>query len=142
MKLHNLQIKNFREITDLELNFGDTTVLIGENNTGKTAVLDALRFALRDVRSRRGCAFDSYDFHLPNATSEPASAAAISIRLTFSEETPGEWGDQQTARLNRAKIAQVDANGCTSVILKVGARFDPVRNVSMTLRHQVGLFSV
>jgi len=126
MKLHNLQIKNFRGITDLDLNFGETTVLIGENNTGKTAVLDALRFALRDVRSRRGCAFDSYDFHLPNATSEPATAEAISIRLTFNEETPGEWGDQQTARLNRAKIAQVDAKGCTSVILKVGARFDPV----------------
>jgi putative ATP-dependent endonuclease of OLD family len=126
VKLRHLQIKNFRGITDLELELGNTTVLIGENNTGKTAVLDALRFALRDIRSRRGCAFDSYDFHLPNATSEPATAAAISIRLTFREETPGEWDDQQTARLNRAKIAQADANGCTSVILKVGARFDPV----------------
>jgi putative ATP-dependent endonuclease of OLD family len=126
MKLRYLQIKNFRGITELDLELGDTTVLIGENNTGKTAVLDALRFALRDIRSRRGCAFDAYDFHLPNATSEPATAPAISIRLIFSEETPGEWGDQQVARLNRAKIAQIDTNGCVSVILKVGARFDPI----------------
>lgn len=126
MKLRHLQIKNFRGITDLDLDFGDITVLIGENNTGKTAVLDALRFALRDVRSRRGCAFDAYDFHLPNANFEPATAPAISIRLTFTEETPGEWNDQQVARLTRAKIAQIDDKGCTSVILKVGARFDPV----------------
>lgn len=54
MKLRRLQIENFRGITSLDLDLGDTTVLIGENNTGKTAVLDALRFALRDVRSRRG----------------------------------------------------------------------------------------
>lgn len=124
MKLRHIKIENFRGITNLELELGDTTVLIGENNTGKTAVLDALRFALRDVRSRRGCAFDAYDFHLPNAASEPATAAAISIRLTFREDIAGDWGDQQLARLDRAKIVQIEANGCASVIVKVGARFD------------------
>jgi putative ATP-dependent endonuclease of the OLD family len=126
MKLRRVQIENFRGITSLDLALGDTTVLIGENNTGKTAVLDALRFALREVRARRGCAFDSYDFHLPNAAAEPATAPAIGIRLTFREDTSGEWGDQQLARLNRAKIAQIAADGCASVILKVGGRFDAV----------------
>lgn len=124
MKLRRLQIDNFRGITSLDLQLGDTTVLIGENNTGKTAVLDALRFALRDVRSRRGCSFDAYDFHLPNAKAEPATAPAISIRLTFCEDAAGDWGDQQLASLNRARIAQIAANGCASVIYKVGARFD------------------
>jgi putative ATP-dependent endonuclease of the OLD family len=126
MKLRRLQIENFRGITSLDLELGETTVLIGENNTGKTAVLDALRFALREVRSRRGCSFDAYDFHLPNATAEPTSAPAISIRLTFREDAPNDWEDQQLARLNRAKIAQIDANDCASVVLKVGARFDPL----------------
>lgn len=126
MKLRRLEIENFRGITRLDLELGDTTVLIGENNTGKTAVLDALRFALRDVKIRRGCSFDTYDFHLPNSTAVPASAPAISIRLTFREDKPGEWEDSQLARLNRAKIAQIDANGCASVVLKVGARFDPL----------------
>lgn len=108
----------------MDLTLGDTTVLIGENNTGKTAVLDALRFALRDVKVKRGCAFDAYDFHLSTPTADPASAPAISIRLTFREGAAAEWGDQQLARLNRAKIAQVEASGCASVTLKVGARFD------------------
>lgn len=127
MKLRRLQIENFRGITSLDLALGDTTVLIGENNTGKTAVLDALRFALRDIRSRRGCAFDAYDFHLQRATSEPTSSPAIVIRLTFREDVAGDWGDKRLARLDRAKIAQIDSNGCATVILKVGARFDSTK---------------
>lgn len=126
MKLRHLKIENFRGITSLELELGDTTVLIGENNTGKTAVLDAIRFALRDIRSRRGCAFDAYDFHLPDSTSDPANSPPISIRLTFREDMADEWDEKQVARLNRAKIAQVDENGCVSVILKIGAYFEPV----------------
>lgn len=126
MKLRHLEIKNFRGITNLPLKLGDMTVLIGENNIGKTAILDAIKFALRDVRTRRGCSFDAYDFHLPNATAEPTSAPAISIRLTFREDEPGEWDTQQVARLNRAKILQIDAEGCATVIFKVGARFDPL----------------
>jgi putative ATP-dependent endonuclease of the OLD family len=126
MKLRRIEIENFRGIAKLDLKLGDTTVLIGENNTGKTAVLDAMKFALRNVRSRRGCVFDEYDFHLPNATAEPATAPAISIRLTFREDTSGDWNEQQVAKLNRAKILQVDKDGCASVILKVGAHFDVI----------------
>lgn len=124
MKLRRLEIENFRGITKLDLGIGDTTVLIGENNTGKTAVLDALKFALRSIKTRRGCAFEEYDFHLPTSNAEPSDAPAISIRLTFKEDTPGDWDNQQVAKLNRAKILQVDGAGCSLVILKVGARFD------------------
>lgn len=124
MKLRHIHIENFRGITNLDLPVGDTTVLIGENNTGKTAVLDALRFALREIRSRKGCAFDSYDFHLPTPTSDPATSPAISIRLIFREDSPGDWDEQSVARLTRARIAQSDASGRAVVTLKVGGRFD------------------
>ncbi|MBI3230094.1 MAG: DUF2813 domain-containing protein [Burkholderiales bacterium] len=128
MKLRHLQIENFRGLRSLQLEFGDTTVLIGENNTGKTAVLDALKFALREVRSRKGCAFDVYDFHLPNASAEPSAAPPIRLRLTFKEDQPGEWGDERTGRLSRAKVLQVDADGFSVVILEVTGQFDPVTN--------------
>ena len=115
MKLRRIQIENFRAIQNLDLEIGDTTVLIGENNTGKTAVLDALRFALRDIRSRRGCSFDAFDFHLATSSAEPTTAPAIRITLTFREDVPGDWNDDQVARLNRAKILQADANGAALV---------------------------
>lgn len=124
MELRRLEIKDFRGITSLDLELKETTVLIGENNTGKTAVLDALRFALRDVRTRRGCVFEEYDFHLPTATAEPSTAPPISIRLTFREDAPGQWDEQQAARLNRVGILQVGADGRSLVILRVSARFN------------------
>ncbi len=124
MQLRRLEIENFRGITKLDLAVGNTTVLIGENNTGKTAILDALKFALQNIKTRRGCAFEEYDFHLPTSTAEPSDAPAISIRLTFKEDQSGDWDDQQVATLNRAKILQIDDAGCSLVILKVGARFD------------------
>ena len=124
MQLRRIEIENFRGITKLDLEIGDTTVLIGENNTGKTAVLDALKFALSSIRTRRGCVFDEYDFHLSTANTEPSEAPAISIRLTFKEDQPGVWDERQVARLDRANILQLDAAGCAMVILKVSARFD------------------
>lgn len=124
MQLRRLEIKNFRGITNLDLAIGDTTVLIGENNTGKTAILDALKFALSSIKTRRGCAFDEYDFHLPTPNDEPSDAPEISIRLTFKEDNPGEWDGQQIAKINRARILQIDDANCSLVILKVGARFD------------------
>lgn len=123
MKLRRIQITNFRGITSLDLALGDTNVLIGENNTGKTAVLDALRFALRDVRIRRGCVFDAYDFHLATPSADPTAAPPISIQLTFQEGKHAEWPSDLLARLNRAKILQMDEHNCASVILKVGASF-------------------
>ena len=124
MQLRRLQIENFRGITSLDLRLKNTTVLIGENNTGKTAVLDALRFALREVRTRRGCAFEEYDFHLPTANAEPSTAPPIAIKLTFQEDEPDKWDDQQVARLQRLGILQVGANGRSLIILKVGAHFN------------------
>jgi predicted ATP-dependent endonuclease of OLD family len=102
MQLRRLEIENFRGITKLDLAIWDTTVLIGENNTGKTAVLDALRFALRNIKTRRGCAFEEYDFHLPTASAEPSSSPAISIRLTFKEDQPGTW-DRKVNHVNLRK---------------------------------------
>lgn len=123
MKLRRLEIRHFRGIDKLDLKLGDMTVLIGENNTGKTTILDALKIALRGGMASK-YSFDTYDFHLPNATAEPSSAPAISIRLTFREDKPAEWDEQQVAKLSRAKILQIDENGCSTVILKVEARFD------------------
>ena len=54
MRLNRLKIENFRGITSLEIELDrDITVLIGENNSGKTTVLEALRFGLETIKSDR-----------------------------------------------------------------------------------------
>lgn len=46
MKLVSLHIKGFRCLHDISLNLRDLTVLIGENDAGKSTLLDALDIAL------------------------------------------------------------------------------------------------
>ena len=49
MKLRKVTIKNFRCLVDVTVPIDDTTILIGENNSGKTALLEALRIALPTI---------------------------------------------------------------------------------------------
>lgn len=125
MKLRKLSIRNFRGIRALELDLDDTTVLIGENNSGKTAILDALRLCLRDLGPRRSVVFDTFDFHLKDAAAEPSSADPIAITLTFSEDAAGDWADQLVGRLNRQKVLQVDSDGRSHVVLHVTCAYEP-----------------
>lgn len=43
-----VQVKNFRNLADIDVQLGPLTVLVGRNGTGKSAFLDALRF-VRDA---------------------------------------------------------------------------------------------
>ena len=45
MRLTRIEIRKFRSIRHLVLDLGETTVFIGPNNVGKTAILDAVRLA-------------------------------------------------------------------------------------------------
>ena len=124
MKVTALLIENFRGIRRLALELDEMTVLIGENNSGKTAVLDALRLCLRDLGPRRRVVFDALDFHLADAEAEPASADPIRIEITFSEQSRGEWDDRLVRRLNRDNVLQVGDDERNHVILRVTCEFD------------------
>jgi len=61
MKIKNLHIENFRCFNILDISFEKFTTLVGENGTGKTAVLEAVNLALSPafVASR----IDEQDFN-------------------------------------------------------------------------------
>lgn len=64
MKISRLKIQNFRGIRTSELLFPDHVVLIGDNNTGKSTVLEAVDLALGPDRLRRRSPIDEHDFYL------------------------------------------------------------------------------
>ena len=100
MLLTRLQIENFRGIQSLDLTLGETTVLIGENNSGKTTVLHALRACLQHLRnSGRASVFEDFDFHFDGASSDPTTAPPIVITLSFEESKPDEWHEEVERQL-------------------------------------------
>jgi len=88
-------VKGYRNISELEVSFEpDWTVLLGENNSGKTNVLDALFAALRVNRTLRQGAFDLHDYHLASKQSMAGDSGPIELIVTLSEQQEGEWDDE------------------------------------------------
>jgi putative ATP-dependent endonuclease of OLD family len=80
MKIARLIIQNFRGIQSAELAFPAHVVLIGDNNTGKSTVLEAIDLVLGPDRLSRRPPIDEHDFyigqyHNDGAVGEPEEKA-------------------------------------------------------------------
>lgn len=106
MRITRLHIENFRSIKSLDVELGDTTVLIGPNNAGKTAILDAVRIALTRRWGQRGTGFTEYDVHLASEDDDPKASSGVAIELRAEEREAGEWSDALQQDLD--DIAQTD----------------------------------
>lgn len=129
MLLTHLKIECYRGIKSLELTLGPTTVLVGENNCGKTTVLHALRACLQTLRSSgRASPFDEFDLHFDSQAADPTTAPPISITLIFEESTPGEWSDEVEQKLggDGGVIALIPPNDRSRVQLRVSAEYSKV----------------
>ena len=89
MYLSELKIKHFRSIKDISLTFNPgINVLIGENNAGKTTVIDALRICL-GYRSQDGLRVSKSDFHI---SKESSTLKSIEFDLSFEITDDVEMG--------------------------------------------------
>ncbi|MGO4350127.1 ATP-dependent endonuclease [Paenibacillus sp. MCAF9] len=92
MFLKNLIIKKFRNINDLNIDFHKgLNILVGENNAGKSAIIDALRICLNFGKQVRDLYVKQSDFYIdrnnPETTIQP-----IEFHLTFEIENSIESG--------------------------------------------------
>ncbi|MDO6433506.1 AAA family ATPase [Flavitalea sp. BT771] len=92
MFLQAFVIKNFRSIESVALNFQKgVNVLIGENNAGKSAIIDALRICLSYGSSWRDISIDFSDFYVDRGTCDPPPCE-IGFDLYFTITDPDEKG--------------------------------------------------
>ena len=49
IRLESIRIKGFRGFRNIEMDFENTSVLVGANNSGKTTILKALQIALTNT---------------------------------------------------------------------------------------------
>jgi putative ATP-dependent endonuclease of OLD family len=98
-------------------------VLIGENNSGKTALLEALRIVLSRNSVGRGPLFDEYDYHMCKVGDGPQTCDGILIELWFREDKPNEWPDSLIQALT--DIIQTDPiEDRDSIGLRLTSKFD------------------
>lgn len=100
MKLREVKIKNFRNLVDINVPIDDTTILVGENNSGKTAFLDALRIVLTRSSLGKSSPFDEYDYYMNTAGDSPQTSEGIIIELWFREDKSDEWPDSLVQALS------------------------------------------
>nr|VFK11691.1 MAG: putative ATP-dependent endonuclease of the OLD family [Candidatus Kentron sp. LPFa] len=87
IKLMEARIRNFRSLRKVDIPFDDLTVLIGENNSGKTSVLEALFAAIGAGRR----VIEPEDLFLDVDESKPPKDREIIIDLLF--RPANETGD-------------------------------------------------
>ncbi|WP_133511058.1 ATP-dependent nuclease [Candidatus Thiosymbion oneisti] len=131
MRLSKVEIENFRGIGHAEIELDrDVTVLVGENNTGKTSVLEALRLCLDAVKSDKTCNFSEYDFYRDETCQDLASCKPIVLTLSFLESEQYPWFEPIIQALNDVIVG----SDYSAIKLRVTARYDadsaePIQNL-------------
>ena len=89
MYIETLSIKNFRGIKELKLNFNDNVnIIIGENNAGKSTIIDALRICLSIGKQWKDVGIkNDEDFHI-NVYELNSPLEPIEFGLVFKIEAP------------------------------------------------------
>ncbi len=90
MLLRSLRLRNYRAVQSAEISFDQTTILIGENDCGRSSLMEAIALALGWNGGECGFRFEPFHFHRPLGQSATA-APSIAIELDFCEEAKGEW---------------------------------------------------
>lgn len=92
MYIEKFIIKNFRGISSLILHFNKgLNVLIGENNSCKTAIIDALRICLSYGNQKRDIYVSWSDFHIDKRNIDNIQDT-IEFDLFFKMDVPEEAG--------------------------------------------------
>ena len=91
MRIHAIEVEGFRGIKSGKVTFGDFTVLIGPNNSGKTTIIESL--ALLFGRDRLVRSLTEHDFYgsCPKAEDRIKIVATISGFATNDPARHPEW---------------------------------------------------
>jgi len=101
MLLRSVRLENFRAVKSAKISFDRTTVLIGENDCGRSSVMEAIAIALGWKSTDGGFSFRPFHFHRPLGEASSVTPS-ISIALEFGESAPGEWNGEGFQLLHNA----------------------------------------
>ena len=151
MKLVEGSVENYKSIEEgQEIGFEDVNILVGENNTGKSSVIDALR-DFRDVfptgqeidkkwvqrRLTRKHEADAIEFNFLVELSESERGNLFDGLVEsdlISERTPNRWRESDFRRFNISLFLRPDEDDKGNIRgdLEVASKFDEERVIIRT----------
>lgn len=153
MYLKSVQIKNFRSLKDVKVELDEkSTILLGENNAGKTSFLDAIRIAL--TRTNGKYSFEDYDYYMDDSILSPKESEGIEVILTFRERSEDEWDGYIMDSLGEA-VQYLGSDALGSIIVKVYSQYNEAtgefetgacflnneyEEISARVQNKIGLF--
>jgi putative ATP-dependent endonuclease of the OLD family len=88
VRVAQVRIKNFRGIAEGKLTLPGHAVLIGDNNSGKSSVIEAIDLALGPDRTNRTAAIDEHDFYAGRYLDLEGNAIPIEIEVMIVDLSP------------------------------------------------------
>lgn len=129
MQIVRVTARNFRGIQDAQVHFKGHTVLVGDNNAGKSTLLECIDLVLGPERLSRRPVIDEHDFHAGiYLDSEKMEVVPIQIEVVvagLSEDQQRhfrdhlEWWNAQTRSFIEGPPAQVADAAEVSAALRV-----------------------
>ncbi|NGM89716.1 AAA family ATPase, partial [Parapusillimonas sp. SGNA-6] len=113
MRIEYVDITNFRGIAKAKIEFNSHTVLIGDNNAGKSTVFEAIDLVLGPDRLSRLPVIDEHDFFNGRYFVEEGDNPKIEIELVITELEP----DQHNRFKNHTEFWDKDSK----IILQPGS---------------------
>ena len=118
MRIARIKIKNFRGIAAGELLLPKNTILVGDNNTGKSTILEAIDLVLGPDRISRQAPIDEHDFYAGRYLAENEETIAIEVEVVvvdLNEEQTRHfrdhlefWDDSSNSLLTGPPVEQTE----------------------------------
>src|SRR5436190_22500400 len=113
MYLRSVRVENYRSIREAHVTFDSTTVLIGENDSGITSILEALMLLVGDPSEVFEAQLRPVHFHL--------AGGELRIILHISEDEAGTW----TLPASLRPLAKAAPPGACELDFEFRAQLDP-----------------
>jgi putative ATP-dependent endonuclease of OLD family len=107
MQVAHIHIQNFRGVKEASLFFSQHAVLLGDNNTGKTTVLEALDLTLGPDRLNRTPPIDEHDFYRGQYHTKNVGAAQPIVAVD-ALGAPGAEGAKEEATGKEALTIKIE----------------------------------
>lgn len=129
MRVARLKVENFRGIRTAEILLPDHAVIVGDNNIGKSTLLEAIDLVLGPERLSRRPVIDEHDFYASEYIGPEGQPVPISIELVITGLNVDQemrfrdhlewWDNENSAVLGGPPANGTDAEGVQSC-LRVG----------------------